>query len=241
MQQVFQENMIFMIFDTETTGLIDNKIHPSETEKYPYIVQLSYVIIHVHNKEVTIKKIVNNIIRVPDDIIINDIVFNIHGISNEISKKGISIDIALTEFMQDAQQVNYMIAHNAYFDVKVIHAELYRMLKKCPPSNRSSKKIVDYIYYLKYTPNIHCTMMSNVKLCNKKSINKYGNEYTKYPKLVELHQHLFQSIPKHLHNSLNDVFICMRCFLKLHYNIDIFEENQDDKTIKKMKSLLLHS
>lgn len=39
--------------------------------------------------------------------------------------------------------------------------------------------------------------------------------YKKFPKLSELHQHLFGYIPENLHNSLIDVLVCLRCFLKL--------------------------
>jgi DNA polymerase III epsilon subunit-like protein len=39
--------------------------------------------------------------------------------------------------------------------------------------------------------------------------------YKKFPKLSELHQHLFGYVPENLHNALIDVLVCLRCFLKL--------------------------
>jgi glycosyltransferase involved in cell wall biosynthesis len=45
--------------------------------------------------------------------------------------------------------------------------------------------------------------------------------YKKFPKLVELYQKIFGVTPKNLHNSLNDVIVCLRCFIKLKYEIFI--------------------
>ena len=42
------KNMQYMIVDTETTGLPVKNAHPNETDKFPYIVQLSYVIIKIN-------------------------------------------------------------------------------------------------------------------------------------------------------------------------------------------------
>jgi DNA polymerase III epsilon subunit-like protein len=39
--------------------------------------------------------------------------------------------------------------------------------------------------------------------------------YKKYPKLSELHAHLFGDVPEHLHNALVDTLVCLRCFLKI--------------------------
>jgi DNA polymerase III epsilon subunit-like protein len=48
----------------------------------------------------------------------------------------------------------------------------------------------------------------------------YTNDY-KFPKLNELHQKLFESVPENLHNSLIDVIVCLRCFLKIRCCLDI--------------------
>ena len=237
-----------MIVDTETTGLPVKNAHPNETNKFPYIVQLSYVIIKINAEcecdcdcdcecDCEIIKKVDNIIRVPDDVVIEDVVVKIHGISNEISKKkGIYIETALSEFIKDAKEMDLIIAHNAYFDMRVIRAELHRILNNCRPSNRSCDKMQMNIDFIRNTKNVHCTMLSNIKLCNVKGISKYGNEFIKFPKLSELHNHLFHYVPNNLHNSFNDVIVCLRCFMKIRYDVDIFEKK--DKTIQKMKALL---
>ena len=45
--------------------------------------------------------------------------------------------------------------------------------------------------------------------------------YLKYPKLSELHAKLFTEDVKGLHNSLIDVFVCLRCYYYLEYKVDL--------------------
>ena len=218
-----------LIVDTETTGLTEKNAHPNETEKYPYIVQLSYICALYNDNKLELTKTEDFIVRVPDDVIISDVVVNIHGISNEISrKKGVSIEHALNTFIKDAKEADLIVAHNTYFDLRLIRAELHRMQNKCRPSNRSYDNIQENINFMKNAKNIHCTMMTNIKLCNVKAVNKYGTEYTKFPKLSELHNHIFHYVPNNLHNSFNDVIVCLRCFMKLRYDIDIFANSNSN-------------
>jgi hypothetical protein len=58
-------------------------------------------------------------------------------------------------------------------------------------------------------------------LCNIKALDKFGKEYLKYPKLIELHQKLFNTSPNNLHNSFNDILVTLRCFIKLKHNLDL--------------------
>ena len=70
-------------------------------------------------------------------------------------------------------------------------------------------------------------MQESVELCNIKALTKTGKEYVKFPSLSELHKHLFNVVPKKLHNSLNDVLICLRCFYKMHFDVDIVAINEE--------------
>ena len=51
--------------------------------------------------------------------------------------------------------------------------------------------------------------------------------------VVELYQKMFGVTPKNLHNSLNDVIVCLRCFIKLKYEIDIVERSEEVKQMIK--------
>ena len=42
---------------------------------------------------------------------------------------------------------------------------------------------------------------------------------------------MFNVTPKNLHNSLNDVIVCLRCFIKFKYYIDVVDVSED---VKKM-------
>ena len=47
----------------------------------------------------------------------------------------------------------------------------------------------------------------------------------KFPRLDELHKILFGNIPANLHNSLIDVLVCLRCFLKIRCCVDVPEKS----------------
>jgi DNA polymerase III epsilon subunit-like protein len=88
--------MKVLIFDTETTGLPEsNSTSILETDKWPYIVQISWILYDTNLREP---------IEINDDIInceidIPEISSNIHGITNAISKeKGICIKYAMDKF-----------------------------------------------------------------------------------------------------------------------------------------------
>ena len=65
----------------------------------------------------------------------------------------------------------------------------------------------------------------------KDNISKYqlnidikpGTNYKKPPKLMELHQELFETVPNNLHNSMIDVFVTFRCLHQMIYERDIFD------------------
>jgi hypothetical protein len=71
--------------------------------------------------------------------------------------------------------------------------------------------------------NVCCTCSSkeSIELCNITVLNRSGQPYLKYPKLFELHDKLFQCVPNNLHNSLIDILVTLRCFMKLKYSVDI--------------------
>ena len=75
--------------------------------------------------------------------------------------------------------------------------------------------------------NIYCTLQDSIELCNIQSVNKYGKPYLKYPKLVELHQKLFQTTPNNLHNAFNDILVTLRCYIKMRFDRDIKNDCQN--------------
>jgi DNA polymerase III epsilon subunit-like protein len=200
--------MKVLVFDTETTGLPTER-NPSiyETQKWPHVIQLSYI---VYDSET------NDIITVEDDYISIDSTVTIspesqkiHNISREtLHEKGISIQEALDKFNKFSGLSDLLVGHNVSFDKRMVIVEGIR--------NKIRMNIHD----------TYCTMKNSVELCKIEKVARNGDVYFKYPTLSELHEELFQKIPKNTHNALIDILICMRCFIKLELNKDISRINR---------------
>ncbi len=217
--------MKLIIFDTETTGLPKTKnINIDYLYLWPYIVQFSYII---YDTEINkILKIKDSIIEIPKTIIITKENSDIHGITNEISKeKGQDIKLIISEFIEDCNNSDLLIAHNMDFDINVLKVEILRH-----QINKSEHIYKKYIYDLNNIKK-YCTMKTTIIFCNIKKINKNGIEFIKFPKLSELHEKLFNTIPKNLHNSLNDVIVCLRCYYMLTQQKDLLEINDKIKDL----------
>lgn len=258
-QTTLIQNMKIIIFDTETTGL--PKKVPTKTTQvneegvapapyavvlqtemiWPHIVQFSYVIYDTTINQIL--KISDSIIKLPAGVVIPQECINIHGITNEMSaKRGVEIDAVLQKFMADVQLVDKIVAHNMNFDFNMIKAEVYRMMNRAYPhfTRRAVETVERYKTYLFILENLkeklYCTMKTTITLCNIQMMTKTGRTFAKFPKLSELHEKIFGVAPKKLHNSLNDVVVCLRCYYQLEFGADICILNT--KIQKKMSELL---
>lgn len=218
--------MRFLVFDTETTGLPETKyISPDTLNKWPHIVQFSYVIYDLLLEDIVESK--NYIIKIPETIIISEESSKIHGITNEMTEKsGTPICEVLNEFFYHLRNVDKLIGHNVEFDINMIKVELLRIINQNICS-RDQKKLYKYdLHYLTNYKDICCTLKDSIEFCNIQLINKFGKPYLKYPKLIELHEKLFNTSPKNLHNSFNDILVTLRCFMKLKHNVDLIDNCQ---------------
>jgi DNA polymerase III epsilon subunit-like protein len=215
----------YMIFDTETTGLPDrvSVVENNNVHLWPYIVQLSYIIYESKSNEIIKQK--NTIIKIPNNIIIPDNVVLIHRITNEMSRNiGTDIVPHLLDFIKDYNNSDIIIGHNILFDINMIRVELLRHV------------LYDEFNKLKESKKFYCTMKNTIKLCDLKRVDKRGIQYAKYPKLIELHKHLFNVEPMGLHDSYIDILVCFRCYYMIHFNEDVCDKN---KTIQKILYKLL--
>lgn len=229
--------MKVLVFDTETTGLAMTKLLTSSLlPLWPYIVQFSYVIYDTERQKVL--KIHDNILKIPDEILMTDEVINIHHITNEMcASSTTTFESILNEFFYDLSSVDEMVAHNIDFDTNMIKVELMRIVNHYstnPLEKRKSsrlqglspnvivyKTLAEETLKLLDSKNSYCTMKKSTSLCNLQ-VTKAGRVYPKYPSLKELHEKLFQTSPlETLHNSLNDVVVCLRCYLKLNYDLTV--------------------
>jgi len=217
--------MRVLVFDTETTGLPKSKlISPDTLHLWPHIVQLSFVIYDTDLNDIVEAK--DFIINVEGKVTIPEESINIHGITNEISRlKGVTIEEVLNVFFYYLRNVDKVVGHNVSFDINMVKIELLRIiyLNKIISSEEQTETKHN-LHYLTNFKNISCTLKDSIDLCDIKAIDRYGKQYAKWPKLSELHQKLFDSVPNNLHNSFNDILATLRCFVKMKHDTDLNEE-----------------
>ena len=209
--------MKILVFDTETSGLPEKDASIYDKSKWPYIVQLSYILYDLSNNSSLIK---NNYIKLDESVTISQESFNIHNISREIlNAQGIHIVPALKEFNECLKLCDIVVGHNISFDKRLIFVECFR--------NNVTQ------YFTRYEDNkkIHkiefCTMKNTTRFCKLERLSKINQVYNKMPKLSELYLILFpnEPLPTNLHNSLIDVAITLRCYVKYVNNFDVIEVN----------------
>lgn len=218
--------MFVLVFDTETTGLPKTKvINESTINSLPYIVQLSYMIYDTDSTKII--KISDNIVKIPENVELTKESIAIHGIDrNKINENGKPIVKILQEFLTDIDSTDLIIAHNIDFDINMIIVELYRSAMDAKKSHikEINLQVTVQLQYM----NRYCTMKNSMELCNIKKFSKTtGNEYVKFPTLTETYHKLFNVKPNNMHNSLNDIYACFRCFYKLKYKKDICQEDAE--------------
>ena len=215
--------MRFLVFDTETTGLPKTKfISPSTLEEWPYIVQFSFIIYDSSLNDIVESK--DDIIKLPENVLIPEESTKIHNITNELSQKsGLQINKILNVFFDHLRNVDRLVGHNIEFDLNMIKVEISRIINENQVTSEQLKSYKYNLHFLNNYKNISCTLKDSIKFCNIQVINKSGKPYLKYPKLIELHNKLFNETPKNLHNSFNDILVTLRCFMKLKHNIDLID------------------
>jgi DNA polymerase III epsilon subunit-like protein len=229
--------MRVLVFDTETTGLPKTKmINPDSLHLWPHIVQFSYLIYDTESND--IMHISDQIVKVTSNVDITEESIQFHGITNEMSQsKGVKIYDILYYFFNYLKNVDVIVGHNVSFDINMVKVELLRIIYL--NMYKDETEICKYnLHFLTNSSNICCTLQDSVSLCNIQALTKYGKPYLKFPKLIELHQKLFNGTPNHLHNSLNDILVTLRCYMMLKHGIDINEKCNKFKSIAASNGLL---
>ena len=204
--------MKVLIFDTETTGIPPKYVSTRETFRFPYIVQLSWMIFDMGKNKIT--TVHDHIIQLPQYLVISEENANIHGIDNAtMREKGENIIPILKKFRKDALKASLVVAHNIAFDKRIIEVEFHRH----GLGEWSALRKKEY-----------CTMKKGNPICNLKMKSYYSNKMiSKFPRLSELHYKLFGEVPKNLHNALIDIILCFRCYYHMEYECDVIETNKE--------------
>jgi len=185
---------MFLIFDTETTGLPRNFNAPlTDFDNWPRMVQIAW---QLHDE-------LGNLIENKDYIIQPegyDIPFNaykIHGISTEKARKeGRELAEVLEEFNKVLSKTKVVSGHNVSFDYSIVGAEY---LRKNIPDSLKNKPIVD-------------TMLFGTDVCQLPGGR--GGKF-KSPKLEELFQKLFGYKFNEAHNAAADVNATAQAFFEM--------------------------
>jgi DNA polymerase-3 subunit alpha len=194
---------MYLIFDTETTGLPRNFNAPiTDLDNWPRVVQLAWQL-HDEAGELISQQ----------DFIIKPAGFNIpfeservHGISTELAEAiGEDIELVLEQFGKDLSRANFMVGHNLQFDINVLGCEFVRLGKDTPLTK----------------PKLDTCTERTALLCQIPGGR--GGKF-KLPTLTELHTHLFNDDFNEAHNATADVEATTRCFLELirkeHYTLE---------------------
>ena len=184
---------MFLIFDTETTGLpIRDDAPLSDLDNWPRAVQVAW---QLHGKDGKLIEARDFVIE-PDGF---DIPFNaskIHGITNEVAHHyGTTVAEALAAFEEVLAQTTYLVGHNIQFDINVLGAEFLRLKGENP---MEGMPLVD-------------TSEETREFCQLPG-GKGGG--FKIPRLEELYQKLFDETFAEAHNAIADVEATARVFLE---------------------------
>jgi DNA polymerase-3 subunit alpha len=186
---------MYLIFDTETTGLPKSFKAPiTDTDNWPRCVQIAWQLHDewgnlIENKDFLIQ---------PDAYTIPFEAQQIHGISTQLATdQGISLSEVLNEFNIALSKTKFVVGQNIDFDLNVMGCEFYRM-----GIETSLNKL----------PSLDTCTETTAQLCQLPGGR--GGKF-KYPKLGELHQHLFETSFAEAHNATADVEATTRCFLEL--------------------------
>ncbi|WP_010520609.1 DNA polymerase III subunit alpha [Aquimarina agarivorans] len=186
---------MYLIFDTETTGLPKNFKAPiTDTDNWPRCIQIAW---QLHDE-------LGNCIE-HEDYLVQPEGFNIpydaekiHGISTELAEKdGIPLAEVLEKFNAVLAKSKFVVGQNVGFDVNIMGCEFYR---NGVESLMASLPVLD-------TCTEHTASLCQIP-------GGRGGKF-KLPTLTELHQYLFGTAFGEAHNATADVEATTRCFLEL--------------------------
>src|SRR5690606_33340987 len=186
---------MYLIFDTETTGIPHNKTAPiTDLDDWPRLVQIAWQLHDTRGKLVARH---NYIVR-PDGF---DIPYNaqqIHGISTQRAlEEGKPVREVIDTLLGDVQRARLLVGHNIEFDKNIIGAELIRL--ELDPQRILEVDALD-------------TGVVSTPFCQL--AGGIGGKL-KMPRLTELHEKLFGEAFADAHDACYDVDATARCFFGL--------------------------
>ncbi len=186
---------MYLIFDTETTGIPHNKTAPlADLDNWPRIVQIAW---QLHDQNGALLSQHTYIIK-PEGFDIPFKAEQIHGISTRrATEEGQPLAEVLTTFRADLEKTSVIIGHNIEFDINILGAELIR--QSLPTEQLLAVAKID-------------TSIVSIDFCQ---LSGGPGGRLKMPRLSELHQKLFGKPFEDAHDASYDVAATARSFFGL--------------------------
>mgnify|MGYP006191770221 CR=1 FL=1 len=186
---------MYLIFDTETTGLPKSWSAPiTDTDNWPRCIQIAW---QLHDEMGNLVEHQDYLVK-PEGFNIPYDAERIHGVSTELAtEQGISMIEVLEKFNIALSKTKYIVGQNVGFDVNIMGCEFHRFNIG---SDLTQMPVLDT-----------CTETTAELL---KLPGGRGGRF-KLPTLTELHQYLFNQPFSEAHNATADVEATTRCFLEL--------------------------
>jgi len=186
---------MYLIFDTETTGLPKNWNAPlTDSDNWPRCIQIAW---QLHDAMGNVIEHQDYLVK-PEGFDIPYDAERIHGISTALAEKdGIALSEVLEKFNIALSKSKYVVGQNVGFDLNIMGAEFHRL---SIGNNLQEMPVLDT-----------CTEKT-ATLCQLPGGR--GGKF-KLPTLTELHKHLFGEGFGEAHNATADVEATTRCFLEL--------------------------
>ncbi|HMG90677.1 MAG TPA: DNA polymerase III subunit alpha [Chryseolinea sp.] len=186
---------MYLIFDTETTGLPHNKTAPiTDVDNWPRLVQIAW---QLHDAKGKLLSQQSFIVK-PDGFDIPFKAEQVHGISTKRAiEEGHELKKVLAAFSNDLSQTLLLVGHNIEFDINIIGAEFIR-------------QALDTDHLLKVTKLD--TGLSSTEYC---ALQGGIGGKLKMPTLAELYKKLFDHAFVDAHDAAYDVAATARSFFGL--------------------------
>ncbi|MDG1013774.1 MAG: PHP domain-containing protein, partial [Flavobacteriaceae bacterium] len=186
---------MFLIFDTETTGLPKQWNAPiTNTENWPRCIQIAW---QLHDDMGRCLEHQDYLIR-PEGFNVPYDAEKIHGISTELaSEQGVPLLDVLELFNTALSKAEFVVGQNVGFDLNIMGCEFHRL---------------NLVSNLNKLPVLDTCTEKTASMCQIPGGR--GGKF-KLPTLTELHEFLFDKPFGEAHNATADVEATTRCFLEL--------------------------
>jgi DNA polymerase III epsilon subunit-like protein len=170
------------------------------------MLQLSYVIFDSHTS--TVIERYDTLVAPPSDVEVTAEITELTGITAEAAAKGANTQEVLERFTEALKTVEVVIAHNIWFDRKMMNVEAARL------GLQEVLEVPERDMPPPTGPKQVCTMLLGAEYARS-----IGNKYC-WSKLGALYTQLYDKpAPEGLHDSRVDTIVCLQCYMHMLHNL----------------------